>query len=509
MNPRREGHSEAAARYAGLLRTDPRNFEALRSLGQIRLQEGRLDEALELFGRALNRNPGAAGLRAARGATLAALGRFREAVEDYHKAVVVDPRNDVLLADMGAAQLAMQDAAAAVASFRRALELNPGCVAAFRGLGDAFEATGKPGEAAAAFRSAIGLAPRSGWLHRRLAECREYRSGDPHLAEMEALLASSTPLVATDQVHLRGALAKAYQDLGQPARSFDHVVEGNRIQRSQFIYDEAKTVGLLQEIERRFDLPLMTAKAGLGHPSQKPIFIIGMPRCGSTLVEQVLASHSLVFGAGEITNFDTAITSLGWGRFGSPEFFEALPSMSRKHFYRLGSGYLSSLDAVPRTAERVTNKLLGNFLYAGLLHLALPNARIVHVSRDPVDTCVSRFSKLIAPGQAYSYDLGELGRYHMAYEALMDHWRAVVPPGVMLELRYEDMVADLEGEARRLIAYCGLPWEDACLDFHKTERVVMTPSKAQVRQPLYSNAVGRWRRHADSLQPLLEALGRA
>lgn len=501
--------AEAGPLYQALLKSDPRNFGYLRDLGLIRFREGKFEEAILLIGRALAGNPRSAPLQNTLGAAFAALGRFREAIRHYEKALAHEPGYTEAQANIGAARLALQEPQAAIAAFEAAIAAKPDLVAARQGLGDAFDALGRQDDARTAFEAALRLAPRNAVLHRRLAECRRYGPGDAHLSVMEELAADSTSLPLPEQVQLHAALAKAYDDLGQHERAFRQVMEGNRLQRAQFTYREAETLGLLKRIEAQFTAQLLAEKEGLGHPARVPIFIIGMPRSGSTLVEQILASHPKVFGAGEIRNFDTAITGLGRGRFETAGFLEGLPSLTKKHLHRLGASYLASIKGAPPTAQRITNKLLGNFLYAGLIHLALPNARIIHISRDAVDTCVSRFSRLMVPGQAYSYDLAELGRYHLAYERLMDHWRRVLPAGVMLEVRYEEIVGDLEGQARRLVESCGLEWDAACLSFHKTERVVMTPSNAQVRQPLYGTAVGRWRRHEAFLQPLLEALGRA
>jgi thioredoxin-like negative regulator of GroEL len=497
---------EAANLYQALLKANPRDVECLRDLGSIRLREGRYEEAAELIRRALARTPNSAGLETGLGVALAGLGRYREAIRHYRKALALDPASVDAQANIGAALLALQDAQAAIPIFEKLIAAQPDHIAAYLGLGEALEGLGRRDAALGVLKAALPFADRNGLLHRRIAECHRYVEGDPHLGVMEAMLAEAPPLPAADRVHLHAGLAKAYEDLGLDEPAFGHALEGNRIQRQRFTYREAETVGLLQRIQARFTPQLMTALQGMGHQSAAPIFIVGMPRSGSTLVEQILASHPMVFGAGEIRSFDTAVTSLGLGRVETDAFLDALPSLTKRDLHRLGASYLASIDAAPASARRFTNKLLGNFLNVGLIHLALPNARIVHIRRDAMDTCVSRFTKLMVPGQAYSYDLAELGRYHRAYETLMDHWRTLLPQGVMLEVSYEEVVGDLEGQARRLIAHCGLEWDAACLSFHKTERAVMTPSKSQVRQPLYASAVGRWRRHADALRPLREAL---
>jgi hypothetical protein len=243
-----------------------------------------------------------------------------------------------------------------------------------------------------------------------------------------------------------------------------------------------------------------------GDASEVPVFVVGMPRSGTTLIEQILASHSKVFGAGEREDFRALVSNLA-GPKGTkfPEMVSALSPDDRR---RLGARYLAAIRAAAPAAERIVDKMPLNFLYLGLIHLALPRARIIHVRRDPVDTCCSCFSLLFTGNLAFTYELRELGRYYRAYQTLMAHWRAILPKGVMLELAYEDVVHDLEGQTRIILAHCGLEWEPACLAFHQTQRTVQTASVAQVRRPIYRSSVGRSRRYHPLIGPLLEALER-
>jgi hypothetical protein len=231
-----------------------------------------------------------------------------------------------------------------------------------------------------------------------------------------------------------------------------------------------------------------------------------MPRSGTTLIEQILASHPKIFGAGELQSFSRALSILEAPDGAPPSFPEFVPGLPAESLRQVGAHYLNDVRALAPPAERITDKMPGNFPLLGLINLALPNARIIHMRRDPIDTCVSCFSMLFANGHPYSYDLAELGRYYRAYETLMSHWREVLPTGVMLEVRYEDVVADVEHQARQVVAHCGLPWDDRCLAFHETQRAVQTASAVQVRQPIYRTSVGRWRPYAELLRPLLREL---
>jgi hypothetical protein len=249
---------------------------------------------------------------------------------------------------------------------------------------------------------------------------------------------------------------------------------------------------------------MLRRKCGLGDPSSLPIFIVGMPRSGMALVEQILASIPNVFGGGETDELRKL--ALGVEGADNSEFPECFASIPDEIWSTLGEASVEAARRAAPNAQRITDKSAANFLLAGLISLMLPNARIIHVRRDARDLAVSCFSTLFARGHEYSYDLAELGRYIRAYRELMDHWRAVLPEGIMIDVRYEDLVSNFEQDARRIVSHCGLEWDDACLDFHKTERLVRSETPVQVRQPIYRTAIGRWQRYADHLQPLLHEL---
>ncbi|MGH7248946.1 MAG: sulfotransferase family protein, partial [Pseudomonadota bacterium] len=258
-------------------------------------------------------------------------------------------------------------------------------------------------------------------------------------------------------------------------------------------------------IEQIFTAELIAAKSGGGEPSRRPIFVLGMPRSGTTLVEQLLASHPAVHGAGELAALGDVVLRAPSQSIRYPE---SVPLLDGAAMRAIGAEYLERLAAIAPQRERVTDKTPLNYYFVGLIHLALPNAVIIHTMRDPVDTCVSCFSTLFRlREQPHAYDLGEIGRYYVRYRRLMAHWHRILPEGRILDIRYEDVVDDLERQARRIVAHCGLPWDERCLSFHRTDRPVRTASAAQVREPIYRSAVGRWRAYAEWLNPLLTELG--
>jgi|HubBroStandDraft_1064217.scaffolds.fasta_scaffold00009_17 tetratricopeptide (TPR) repeat protein len=558
---------EAEALYQAILKADRGQFDALHGLGLLRSQQRRWEEARSLFRRALRRNPQSAeaeyNLGIALGAlkrpddaalhfqravalrpdffqahnnlgnTLKALGRSEAAIEQYRRALAVNPEFAIGHNNLGnslqaagrreeaethyrraiALQPGYADAhnnlgsvlrlvgrpEAAVACYEQALSLEPGYVEAQNNLGNTLKELGRFDEAAAALRKTIALDPKHTGALLDLTEVRKIGPEDPELAMMERLAADKGALADNARAPLHFALAKIYADLDRHDDAFAQMLAGNALKRRELRYDEAATLDQFRRIEQIFTPEFLRENAGSGDPSPAPIFIVGMPRSGTTLVEQILASHPRVFGAGELDEISKLAQALPYP--------QGILSVGAAELGEFGRRYATGLRARGGDADRISDKMPANFLYIGLIRLILPNARIIHTRRNPVDTCLSCYSKLFTgPRQAFSYDLGELGRYWRHYDALMAHWRRILPADAMFEIRYADLVTDLETEARRLIDYCGLEWADACLAFHRTERPVLTASVAQVRQPIYQSAVGRWHVYERHLAPLLAEL---
>ena len=499
-------HQDAMARYEQALAIRPDYAEAHNNLGHALLALGRAGEAIGRYVRAVALRPGFAEAHNNIGCALQKLGQFKEAIAYHERALGIKPDYAEAHTHLGGALHRLDLAEDASAHCRRSIALNPNYADAHYGLGIALEALGRSDEARGAFEMAAQLAPRRAQFHLALALSGRFSAGDARLAAIEALMRDQASLSAEDRICLHFALGKALADLEQYEPSFRHFLEGNALKRRQTAYDEAATLRLFERIQAVFTRELMRAKRGGGDHSPAPVFVLGMPRSGTTLVEQILASHSKVFGAGELEEFGKAVASSVQANGASATFPEIVPAMSAEQLRQLGGCYLDAIGAAARPAERIVDKLPLNFAFVGLIHLALPNARIIWARRDPIDTCVSCFSTLFGGDQPHTYELGELGRYHRAYEVLMEHWRRVLPEGVLLEVQYEDVVEDLEGQARRMVKHCGLEWEEACLTFHETQRPVRTASVAQVRQPIYRSSVGRWRPYKHLLQPLLQAL---
>lgn len=468
-----EKHEEAAATLRAALAIEQRSDKIHLHYGSVLLDQHKIDEAAVATERALALNP------------------------NSHDAVNL----------MGRIAFERGELEPALAHYRRALSLEPDLADAYNNMGNVLKELGKLDEARQAYLEAIELDPKVAGVYVNLADSKKFSPGDPHLAAMEELAAQADGLSKTDRMQLDFALSKAYADLKQHRRSFEHLLKGTAAKRATIDYDEASALGLFDRIERVFSPQVMRASSGGGDPTPLPIFVVGMPRSGTTLVEQILASHPMVHGAGELKTMNEVVLTVRGPDGNIIPYPEFVPSLDAAALHAIGSRYLAMLREIAPRGERVTDKMPSNYYFVGLIHLALPNARIIHTMRDPIDTCISCFSKLFTAEQSHTYDLGELGRYYRRYERLMAHWRRALPPGRMLDVRYEDVVADLEGQARRIIDYCGLPWDDRCLSFHQTARPVRTASATQVRQPIYSSAVGRWKVYEEFLGPLLKELG--
>ena len=531
-------HDEAIVHYVQALATNPGRIDAHINLGGCFHATGRREQAIRSYQRALTINPGLAEAHYNLGNLYAELdnldaaivhyehsigllpasaeahnnlanvlrkcGRLEGAIEHYKAAIRLKPAYVSAQRSLGDALQSQNQIDGAIVCFRAALATEPGDATTLNRLASALLIAGRLDEASRAFESAIDIAPDNIGIQHNYAGVKPFADGDRRLARLEELHAREDQLSDDQRIVLHFTLGKAYADLKDADRSFRHLDAGNRLKRRQVTYDERETLMLMQRIGDAFTKDLLNINSNVGHDQEAPVFVIGMPRSGTSLVEQILASHPRVFGAGELNDFAATISDVAKRRAGA--YPDMLAKMSGEDLRELGKTYVERVSRFGAAKDRIVDKLPSNFLFAGLIHLALPRARIIHVKRNAVDTCVSCYSLLFAEDQPFAYDLGELGRYYKAYEALMDRWRSVLPPQRMLEVRYEDLVGDLEGQARRLVAHCGVEWDQRCLAFHETRRPVHTASLVQVRKSIYASSIGRSRLYGSRLKPLMDAL---
>ncbi len=500
----RQCFEEAVAHLERALALAPGSAETHNDLGAYLAALNRNEPAVTQFRRACELSPDFAFAHNNLGNALVALGKHQEAVASYRAAFTLNPNFAEAYANMGSALAELHHPGDALPYFERALALNPHLAETHNNRGQAFVALGHLSDARDSFVRAIALLPERAQFYHGLAGCTRLSEDDPHFVAMTALAENLPSLDEAEQTQLHFALAKAYEDQGRFAEAFAHLSAGNASRRRRIEYDEAATLANMRRFARALGPEILRRAPPRGDAPDVPIFVVGMPRSGSTLVEQILASHPDVFGGGELMYFADEAAALGADAANLPEVFS---SLSAEDLAELGARYRRQLQAVAPRAPRITDKLPSNCHFLGLIRLALPNARILHTRRDPIDTCLSCFAQTFSAGLAFSNDLGDLGRYYRSYAELMAHWRRVLPEDAMLEVQYEDLVADLEPQVRRILDYCGLAWDARCLDFHETRRPIITASAAQVRQPIYQRSAGRSRGYGPLLQPLIEALG--
>ena len=383
---------------------------------------------------------------------------------------------------------------------RRAVSLAPENPGYLYNLSTALIAVGQIEEAEAVLDRVIARAPSDYDAYYNRATLRKQSPAHNHVADLERLVAQAP---AKGEVALNYALAKELEDLGEYARAFLHLQRGASARRKRLSYRVEDDVETMDEIARAFDKEFF-ASPRAGHGDTRPIFVLGLPRSGTTLVDRILSSHRAVTSLGELSNFAVALVRQAGAAQGKRELIRKSATLD---FAALGEAYGRSVGAIDAVAERLIDKTPVNFLYLGLIAMALPNARIVHVRRGAMDVCYAMYKTLFRMAYPFSYDLNDLGRYYLAYRKLMAHWRTVLPER-FLDLDYEDLIANQEDVSRRLVAHCGLEWDDACLSFERNASPSLTASAAQVRRPLYRSSMGLWRRYASELAPLRDVLQR-
>lgn len=492
---------EAAAEAKRAIEINPQMADAYINLAAVEASRYRHGEALRWLDSLLAFAPLHAGGLSAKAQSLFRLDRASDALEVAKRAVEIAPESADAHNTHGQALQALGRFDEALDAFGRAASL-PGLAKEGAMINKAvlFMEGGRKDEAKVAFEEVLEQFPQSVQALFNRSDLKTFTADDPDIRTLEGLLGNGGNRSLADRTAMHFTLGKAYLDVGDAERAFHHLNEGNRIKRSTFQFDIAATETWMERIAQVFSPSLFKSCRGAGHPSPCPVFVVGIPRSGTTLVEQILASHSDVVGAGELHHLQRLVDGLG-------AYPDVAANIAKGAWRALGQDYLSSVEPLALGRRHVVDKMPANFLHLGLIHLALPKARIIHCRRDPVDTCLSCYSKLFTAEQMFAYDLAEMGRFHVGYRKLMDHWRKVLPAENFLDVDYEEVVADLDGQARRMIAFLGLGWEDGCLRFHETHRTIRTASVNQVRRPIYKTSMGRWKAYADHLGPLLSALG--
>jgi tetratricopeptide (TPR) repeat protein len=484
---------QAAASYRQALRLNPSYVDALNNLGNLLLEVGGLSEAVSLYRRAIDLDPQRADSHRNLGNVLFELRQIDEAEVSYRRSLALAPPHAPTHASLGSALRMQGRRAEAEESCRAALALDANCVAALSLLGELRADRGLFSEAEELFRQAIAIDPAFAFAFYSIATNRRMTSDDTWLKGTEALLATRLPL--GHEIILRCALGKYYDDIKQYDRAFSNYRQANELTRRYGVnYDRAGLVARVDRIIRAFDAASIGQYQCRGNVSERPVFVVGMLRSGTSLTEQILASHPAVFGGGELPFWQSALAAYEAAELEGHNGASLIPGMAED--------YLEQLRGLSGDAVRVVDKMPLNFMSLGLVCAAFPRARIIHVRRHPIDTCLSIYFQHLSYLHSYAHDLDNLAHYYGEYVRISNHWRTVLPATTLLEVPYESLIADLEGWSRRMLGFIGVPWDAKCLDFHQTDRTVITLSKWQVRQKIHASSVGRWRNYEKYVGPL-------
>ena len=485
----------------------PRHADAHFLIAMIAAARREVSGAIDLIKKAIELDAERAEYHAHLGRCLVMLKHYREAVEAADRAMDLKPTDSLTLDTIGCVYSYTGNHEKAVVPFRRAVGKKPDDPTFQFNLAASLKFLGDFDGAESAYEGAIQASPRFYRAHWALSTLRQQTSDKNHIKRLEQLLPSSDRHVDT-ALYLRHALAKEYDDIGDYEHAFRNLAAANTKKARQINYSIENDRQIFRTIHQNFD-DRTVGQASTGHPASEPIFVVGMPRTGTTLAERILSNHSEVFPAGELQNFPILLKKTAQTTSNKVLDPETIEKAMKLDFRFLGSEYLQSTRPATGHTKHFIDKLPINFLYIGFIHLCLPNAKIICLRRNPMDTCLSNFRQLFAvdfgPYYDYAYDIMDTGRYYALFHGLMEHWRRVLP-GRVLEVHYEKIVADQEAESRRMIEFCGLEWEHACLAFEKNTAAVATASSVQVRKPIYNTAIGRWKRYEKQLLPLQELL---
>lgn len=530
--------------YEAAIEASPHFVESYYNLGALFLHEQLFTQAIEYLTRAIHLLPTFVQAHCHLGLAWLGLEKCNNAISHFEKALQLNPDNDEVYYGFAKLHLYQHYYREAVHHVHKAISLNPQRIEYYQFLADIYRQQGQYTQALKTIEQAIKMDSTSAYsylckgnlfmewgktsqaeeefakiatnsdpntrvlAHYSLVQLRKITEDNPSLKDLMCISLNNQALSPSKLEYVYFALGKCYDDMGEGAKAFEYFTEGCRLKRQRITFNIADQVQFTQNIIQCFTKQTVEYLQNFANPSALPIFIVGMPRSGGTLVEQIISSHPQVYGAGELKYLNDLILYPVKNNQKINYYPERISQLSSETWVAIAEKYLSYLRRFSQDAIRVTDKMPYNFLTIGVIHALFPNAKIIHVKRNPLDTCLSCYTKLFTEGQLYSYDLIELGQYYQCYEQIMAHWRQILPAHAWLDIEYESIVNYLEDEVKALITFCDLPWDPACLTFYQSKRQVRTASFLQIRQPVYKTSVERWRRYEQELSPLVNILSR-
>lgn len=501
----RNGNNEKAEKILrSILSEDADDVTALRLLGNIAAESNRWIPAQNLLGRAVELAPDFILAWGDLAVLCLKQERFDEALEHIEHAIRLDPGQPNCYVIKGNILAKSQKHEEALDVYQKAIDLSPGHGGALSGQGHVLKTIGRQEESIAAYRECIRNHPALGEAYWSLANLKTFEFNAEEVEMMQKLVGEEA-LADEPRVNMLLSLGKHFENEKKYDEAFHHYQRGNELRRSHELYDPVQTQVIHDRIIQVFDREFLDSRHGAGNPDPAPILIVGLPRSGSTLIEQILASHSQVEGTMELPDMARAIKEINRARKDRVEYPEAVAELNGEDLRALGGQYLRSTMRYRTGSAYFIDKMPNNFPSIGLLHLILPNAKVINARRHPLDSCLGCYKQLFYRGQSFTYDQFELANYYLEYQRMMDHWHEVLP-GKVLDVQYEELVNDQEIQTRRLLEHCGLEWEDQCLRFYETERAINTASSEQVRQPIYKGAINFWKNYEDHLGEMISIL---
>ena len=490
--------------YRQVLKQDPNHVEAARLLAKIAVDKNYFDHAEIFLRHAVSVAPDYTRLWVDLANVLKELHKFDETLECAAKVLELEPdkaeSHVVHAISLGSNGLFDE----AIKAYDRALEISPDKPAVICSLAHHLKTMGEQEKAIASYRRCISIKPDHAQAYWSLANLKTFTFEDSEIQAMQQML-DSDDLPDESRVDLHNALGLDREARSLFDEAFGHIEQCNRLRRKAEDYDPVATETLIDKNIEVFDADFLAGNDGAGNADPSPIFVVGLPRSGSTLIEQILASHSLVDGTHELFDLAFVARRIRARRKKKARYPETLLDLSAENWHEIGTDYIESTQRYRAGAPFFIDKNPNNFTFIGLIRLALPNAKIIDARRHPLDSCFGSYKQLFASGQQFTYDLTEVGEYYLQYRRLVDHFQHLIP-GFVLDVHYEQVVADLETQVRRILDFCNLPFEPECLNFHETERAVKTASSEQVRQPIYASSVNLWRNYERHLGELVEVL---
>jgi tetratricopeptide (TPR) repeat protein len=497
---KKEEVDNAEKAFKKVVSLSPNFFKALINLALIYRQKGLLQKVVLLYKKALLIKPDFADLYNNLGNIHSELGDMSQALECYQRATNINPAHYQAFFNMGNILKKKGKFDTAVLSYKQAIYYKSDFYQAMIEIGNIHRIKGRKEAALLSYNDAISVNNKSVAPYRYISALRKFKAKDKYISEMESLL-NDSDVSQADKIILNFSLGKAYEDLKQYDLAFQYFKKGNCKKRDTIRYDRREDDHLFEKIKNIFSKTFLKTRLDWGLDDSTPIFIIGMPRSGTSLVEQIVATHSDVYGAGELSMFDQILSTYG-KKILKSSFPEFLVKFSQADYEAIGKTYINSLRELNPGIKFITDKMPQNFLFTGVIRIIFPHAKIIHCVRNPMDNCFSIFKSLFSDLHRYAYDLSEIEHYYKLYYDLMNHWRNVMP-GFIYDIHYEKLVMESEKQVKRLLKFCGLNWDLQCLSFYQSDRPVLTASTAQVRRPFYRDSIELWRKYEKNIKRIL------